>query len=583
MEHSEATDIRVDTVWNLTPSLQKKMPVKVRRLKIATHQPQAMCMQIPKLRVGMRSFFFSEDAKNNPFDFRSPEEKEEEKENARSKTPPQRVKPVAPKESTRLQPPRDLIKLEDRLAYLLQPPLQSLLPNHALTFPFEPFPHQFEGVAFLYSRHSAILADEMGLGKTMQAITAIRLLFRTRKVRSVLLVCPKPLVTNWQREFELWAPELPVTVMEGNRDKRQWLWSLPDVPVRLANYELMLRDREFFELPQGGGAAPCHFDLCVLDESQRIKNRSSTTSQVIRNISRSRSWAMTGTPIENSTEDLVSICEFLSPGLLCNEMGTSAMRESVSDLIIRRQKEEVLDMPPRLFRDAGMELGPHQRETYEMAEKDGIIRLTEMGDTATVQHVFELVLRLKQICNFDTATGESPKLDRLKADLEEIAKSGKKAILFSQWTNTIFRLRDQLQEFGPLEYHGKIPSKDRDGILDQFKNDPDKHIILMSYGAGSVGLNLQFCHYVFLFDRWWNPAVEDQAINRAHRIGVDGPVFVSRFLMAGTIEERIDLVLNEKRELAESILEGTDSPSKVGLTQDEVFGLFDLKKKKKAA
>jgi hypothetical protein len=137
----------------------------------------------------------------------------------------------APSAQTRIAPPGDVIKLEDRLYYLLQPPLESLLTSDALHFPFEPFSYQFQGVAFLYPRYSAILADEMGLGKTMQAITAIRMLLRSGEVRSVLLICPKPLVTNWRREFGMWAPEIPLTIVEGYAAKRQWQWTQEDAPV----------------------------------------------------------------------------------------------------------------------------------------------------------------------------------------------------------------------------------------------------------------------------------------------------------------------------------------------------------------
>ena len=479
---------------------------------------------------------------------------------------------------TRIKPPRDVIKLDDRLQYLLQPPLESLLAERSLMFPFHPFPFQFEGIAFLYPRHAAILADEMGLGKTMQAITAIRLLLRQRELRTVLLVCPKPLVTNWQREFELWAPEITVSAIEGDQPRREWLWRLPDVPVKIANYELLLRDRALLEGRDRQGRPQVHFDLMVLDESQRIKNRTSTTSHVVRAVSRRRSWALTGTPVENSAEDLVGIFEFLSPGFLSSEMKPRRMGRAVSDHILRRTKDQVLtDLPPKLFKDAEMSLTPEQRESYRMAEDDGVVRLTELGDSACIQHVFELVLRLKQICNFDPATGASAKLERLEADMEEIARSGRKAILFSQWVGTITRLAKRLDRFGPLQYHGKIPSGRRDAVIRQFREDDSKHLILMSYGAGGVGLNLQFANYVFLFDRWWNPALEDQAINRAHRIGVSGPVTVTRLLMIDTIEERIDRILQEKRELFDTIFSGAESHRKLGLSQQELFGLFQLK------
>ncbi|MFW6125283.1 MAG: SNF2-related protein, partial [Pirellulales bacterium] len=146
--------------------------------------------------------------------------------------------------STPIRPPGDVVKLEDRLNYLLQPSIEVLLAERSLDFPCRPFAYQLEGVAFLYPRHAAILADEMGLGKTMQAITAVRLLLRCAEVRRVLLVCPKPLVSNWRREFAQWAPEVPVMVVEGSAARRRWQWRLPDVPVRIANYELLCRDRD---------------------------------------------------------------------------------------------------------------------------------------------------------------------------------------------------------------------------------------------------------------------------------------------------------------------------------------------------
>ena len=479
------------------------------------------------------------------------------------------------REPTRLRPPADLVKLEDRLYYLLQPPLETWFGEGALELPHNPFPYQLAGIAFLYPRYAAVLADEMGLGKTMQAITTIRLLLRSGEARQVLLICPKPLVSNWQREFARWAPEVPLAVVEGDQTRRAWQWRMSEMPVKVANYELVVRDREL--LSQAG----IDYDLVVLDESQRIKNRSSSTSEIVRSIPRKRSWALTGTPVENSAEDLAGIFEFVRPGLLQPDMKPSRMGKLASDYIIRRTKDQVLtDLPPKMIRDADIELTPAQRESYRLAEEQGVLRLTEMGEGATIQHVFELVLRLKQICNFDPATGESSKLERLAADLDEISASGQKAIIFSQWVNTLTTLKEQLARFRPLEYHGQVPTKSRDGVLQKFKEDRHSNVLLISYGAGGVGLNLQFASYVFLFDRWWNPAIEDQAINRAHRIGVQSPVTVTRFLAAGTIEERINLVLEQKREIFDTVFsyakldDGQDSS---GLSRDEIFGLFKLR------
>jgi SNF2 family DNA or RNA helicase len=473
---------------------------------------------------------------------------------------------------TRIKPPGDIVKLDDRLYYTLQPPLEVLVSSPDFSLAAEPFDYQFDGIAFLYPRYSAILADEMGLGKTMQAITAMRLLLRAGEIRSVLLLCPKALVTTWQRELARWAPEVPVCVVEGGHARREWRWRQGAAPVKIANYELLLRDGELLDRHD------LRFDLVVLDEAQRIKNRTSATSRAARSIARSRSWALTGTPVENSTDDLVGIFEFLAPGYLTPGTSPRRMARQVRDYILRRTKDQVLlDLPPRLVRDTELELAPQQRSSYTLAEEQGVLRLSELGNLVTIRHVFELVLRLKQICNFDPATGESSKYEQLAADLEEVAASGQKAIVFSQWVRPLQSLGEKLARFGTLEYHGQIPVRQREDVLRRFEADRSKHVLLMSYAAGSVGLNLQFCRYVFLFDRWWNPAVEDQAINRAHRIGSTGPVTVTRMLTLGTIEERINQVLEEKRELMSAVLADTGAPSSAGLSPDDLFGLFQLR------
>ena len=472
---------------------------------------------------------------------------------------------------TRCAPPRDVVRIEERFFYLLQPDLETMLRAERLGFPRPPFPFQLEGMAFLVPRHEAVLADEMGLGKSMQAITSIRLLVRSGQARRVLVVCPKGLVSNWRRELADWAPELVTAVIDGDPERRRWQWTLPDVPVKLVNYEVLVRDADL--LGELGGS----FDLVVLDEAQRIKNASSRTNRVVVGLRRTRSWALTGTPIENGTEDLLGIFEFVAPGQLSPRMTPRELAAAVSDQVLRRTKDMVLeDMPPRLDRDERIELGPEQRETYRLAEEEGVLRLADLGRAATIRHVFELVLRLKQICNFDTASGESAKLERLEAELDEVRASGRKALVFSQWVETLGRLRTRLDRFGALEYHGGMSTGARDETLRRFRDDDTRSVLLLSYGAGAVGLNLQFAQYVFLFDRWWNPAVEDQAINRAHRIGAAGAVTVTRFLAAGTIEERIDEVLRSKRDLSATILSEAGTPASLGLTAGELFALFDL-------
>jgi SNF2 family DNA or RNA helicase len=479
---------------------------------------------------------------------------------------------------TRLRPPQETVQFKERLLYLLQPPLEDIFANKQVSLPFKPFPYQLRGIAFLMPRHAALIADEMGLGKTMQTIIALRLLFHAGLIRRVLVVCPKPLVINWTRELRTWAPDLPFEVINGDTETRRAAWHVSNCPLKLVNYELLTRDAAEVD------DEDVRFDVVVLDEAQRIKTRESKAAQVVRSLHRERSWAMTGTPIENRMDDLVNIFAFVDAERIPPETPARQLPALTRDCILRRTKEEVAtDMPPRIIRDAHLELTPAQREAYVLAEKEGVIHLNALGDTITVQHVFELVMRLKQICNFDPRTKQSAKLERVIADMAEVAESGRKAIIFSQWVEPLEFIAEALREFGPLQYHGRVPHKDRQAILDRFKSDPTKHVILMSYGTGSVGLNLQFTNYVFLFDRWWNPAVEDQAINRAHRLGQKSPVFVTRFVSEGTIEGRIAEVLERKRQLFNELIEQNGPPPSLGLTEDDVFGLFDIQSRPRRA
>lgn len=573
-------------------------------LELSALQPRAVPIKLPPLKTKSTGFLFPEAASWVPKkvagsgdaagravaaqigDQAADENEPTDESGGDGKGPTRRRR--LPGKHARIKPPNDIVKLQDRLYYLLQPPLDLLLNSGQLNFPFEPFPYQLDGIAFLFPRYACVLADEMGLGKTMQAISTIRMLLCSGELRQVLLVCPKPLVSNWLREFAVWAPEIPVAAIEGNAAKREFQWRAPGIPVKVANYELLMRDKEIVL------DSDLHFDLVALDEAQRIKNRNNTTSEIVKSISRTRSWALTGTPVENSPDDLVGIFDFLSPGYLQTGMPIGQMASRAGDYILRRTKDMVLDdMPPKLYRDADIDLTPEQWSTYDVAEKEGVVQLEELEETLTIQHVFELVLRLKQICNFDPVTGSSAKLQRLVADMEEVAASGQKAIVFSQWTKSIEKMLPSLERFGPLQYHGKIPHKQRETVIDRFKHDPKSQIILMSYGAGSVGLNLQFCRYVFLFDRWWNPAIEDQAINRAHRIGAAGSVTVSRMMAMNTIEQRIATVLDQKREMFDTLFaqsSGAESGGgdrggidagplarTTGLSRDDIFGLFDLR------
>jgi len=568
--HVEHIDLSLSVEVHTHPRFERPLEVSVRQAALLNHPPWVRSLGKITLDVTTQGWRFPTPPDQNtsrpPLAVFRPPEAENRKPKAASE------------KRTRLRPPRETVQFKDRLLYLLQPPLEDIFANKQISLPFEPYDYQLRGIAFLMPRDAALLADEMGLGKTMQTIIALRLLFHAGLIHNALVVCPKPLVLNWTRELRLWAPDVPFEVVAGDTETRRAIWHVSNCPLKLVNYELLTRDAV-----EVSDEKVC-FDVVVLDEAQRIKNKDSKTAQVVRSLHRRRSWAMTGTPIENRTDDLVNIFAFVDPDRIPPETPARQLPTLTSDCILRRTKEDVAgDMPPRIIRDTEVELTPAQRAAYDRAEKEGVIHLNALGDTITVQHVFELVMRLKQICNFDPLTKQSAKLERLLADMTEVAESGRKAIVFSQWVEPLDFLAAALHEFGPLLYHGQVPHKERQSILDRFQNDPAKHVLLMSYGTGSVGLNLQFANYVFLFDRWWNPAVEDQAINRAHRLGQKSPVFVTRFLSQGTIEGRIHEILEKKRQLFNELIEQNGPPPSLGLTEEDVFGLFAIQSRPRRA
>ena len=477
-------------------------------------------------------------------------------------------------------PPPDSIKeadLSERLRWLLTPPINEMISDPQLALPFRPYPFQTKGVNWLYHQDNALLADEMGLGKTMQAIIAGRLLWRARLIDQILVVCPKQLISNWQEEFRKWWPQASQSIMVAGRD-RQWFLRMgtPNVIIKMINYESLAKEAVWLKTQQFSHG------LVIIDEAQRIKSPGAKQSQAVKALKGQRRWALTGTPVENKPGDLVSIFDFVRPGLLEHD-DPDYLRKQIGPYMLRRRAEEVLpELPEKIELDIELELSGKHTENYRKMEEEGVLELRAKGDSITVTHVFALITKLRQICNFDPVTGESVKLDRLRDDLEEVVDSGRKALVFSQFVSNEYGLRrvaKQLKEanFGAVELHGQVPPRDRDAAILDFKQNPAKNVLLLNFAVGGVGLNLQAANYVFLFDRWWNPAVEDQAIKRAHRIGQTQKVFVRRFFCKHTIEERILQKLAEKRRLFSQIIdEAEPQAASLGLTEEEVFSLFNL-------
>jgi SNF2 family DNA or RNA helicase len=569
----ELVDLNFELAVETHPHFERPLQVQVREARLLNDPPWVRSLGKLSMEVSTQGWRFPKPIDQCPEPSRPRLFQQELASQSEPTEPGAPAQPTSAKRAhTRLRPTADTVLFKDRLLYLLQPPLEDLFGGKQVQLPFQPYPYQLQGIAFLMPRHGALLADEMGLGKTAQVLISLRLLFHGGLIRRALVVCPKPLVINWTRELRLWAEDIPFEVINGDTDARRASWLVSNCPLKLVNYESLTRDGVLVANKR------VHFDLVVLDEAQRIKTRDSKTAQVVRSLHRERSWAMTGTPIENKIDDLMSIFGFVDAGLIPPGTPARQLPQLTRDYILRRTKEDVAaDVPPKTIRDAYLELTPAQRDAYNLAEKKGVIHLNELGDTISVQHVFELIMRLKQICNFDPRTGQSAKLEQLLADLAEVADSGRKAIIFSQWVEPLEWLANALKQFGPVQYHGRVPPRERQAVLDRFKSDPSRHVILMSYGTGSVGLNLQFTNYVFLFDRWWNPAVEDQAINRAHRLGQKEPVFVTRFITQNTIEGRIAEVLERKRQLFNEVIDQNEPQPSLGLTEEEIFNLFDIK------
>jgi SNF2 family DNA or RNA helicase len=425
-------------------------------------------------------------------------------------------------------------------------------------------PYQWEGVSFLARERCALLADEMGLGKTVQASVALRLALREVGCDRALIVAPTALTLNWERELARWAPDLTVRRLQGSRLDREVCYQLP-IPVIVASYEQVRLDTT--ELDAG-----THFDIVVLDEAQRIKNAESETAFACRKLPYGRAWALTGTPVENSVNDLLSIYRFLSPTLLHTGMSRAEVHARIRPFFLRRRKTEVLpDLPPIIVQDLFLELAGAQREAYD-AEWDGRTSLAHRGDDGTI---FALITRLKQLCNFEPKSGESVKIESLRVIAESLTEPNDKLLVFSQYVETLEWLSARLDVPHEL-YHGQMAEAVRDRALTEFEKELGPRALLVSLRAGGIGLNLNSASTVVLFDRWWNPAVENQAIQRAHRFGRDRPLQVVRFLVTDTIEERIDKLLQEKQAIFEQYVEQAENATVRPFSRHELRRLLDL-------
>jgi SNF2 family DNA or RNA helicase len=395
-----------------------------------------------------------------------------------------------------------------------------------------------------------------------------------------LVICPKSVLTDWSSKFEEWAPELRITKTQGAASARRGLWARKS-QVFLVTYDTLKEDVLNIE----DKSVQLSFDLVILDEVQRIKNKSTQTFRAVNKVGGRIRWGLSGTPLENRVEDLTTIFSYLKPGLFrAYEVGNPHyVKSAITPFTLRRTKTAVLkDLPSKTHDKVLLELGARQRAVYNLAEQTGVIALKEKGKTVTVTHVMALVSKLKQICNLDTTSGESCKLEYVEDVLQNLDETGEKMVIFSQYPEKTLRLiKPRLQRFKPLIYQGSLTSKQREAVLKRFNEDEDMRVLLISLKAGGLGLTLTVANYVVHFDSWWNPATMSQAEDRTHRIGQTKNVFVASLITQGTVEERIQRILEEKRELFNEVVgEISDEGLTRLLNEKELFGLFGLQRAK---
>lgn len=467
-------------------------------------------------------------------------------------------------------------------------------------------PYQIKGYSWLSLLQQwglgACLADDMGLGKTIQTLALIQCNWHTKAKRPVLLICPTSVVGNWHKEASRFTPELPILVHHGvARIKGEtFKKKVREYAIVISSYALLHRDFETLKKVSWSGV--------VLDEAQNIKNPVTKQSQAARSLPADYRIALTGTPVENNIGDLWSIMEFLNPGFL----GTQAafkrsffvpiqarrdpeaiqrLKKITGPFILRRLKTDksiIHDLPEKMEMKVFCNLTKEQASLYEAVVNDVTEALQSAEGIQRKGLVLSTLSKLKQICNHpahfagdrSSIPNRSGKLARLTEMLEEVHEIGDRALIFTQFTEMGSLLQTYLQEqFGRevLFLHGGVAKKSRDQLVERFQCDEGPNLFILSLKAGGTGLNLTQANHVFHFDRWWNPAVENQATDRAFRIGQNKNVQVHKFLCVGTLEEQIDEMIESKKEMAEGVV-GTGEGWLTELSTDELKDLFTLRK-----
>ena len=470
----------------------------------------------------------------------------------------------------------------DLLLPLLQRPVNLDL-GTVVDLPSNLYAFQTKGVEFLVETQSALLGDDMGTGKTVQTSVALRMLFQTAKVRTALIVCPLSVIPNWDRELAKWAGNLAVTVVRGDKEHRKICWR-QTAHVWLTTYDTLRNDLENVLTLRKGG-----FDLIALDEAQRVKNWSSGITRAVRELRATYRWGLTGTPLENNTDELWTILNVLKPDISQGPLDWSQGIQSVlRPMFLRRRKQDVLtDLPPLVQNPVWLRLEDEQRRSYDQLEEQGVLELHAKGETITAQIIIVLLNKLKQICNRCPRSGDSSKLVWLRDSLDDIAAEGDKALVFSQYTDERFAgadwLEQELADFGALNYSKATSDAKRKALLAAFKEKSEHKVFVGHPKTAGLGLNeLVVANYVVHFDHWWNPAVMNQATARAHRPGQTKTVFAYDLWVEDTYEEIIFKLLERKQGLYNEVIDSMSAerePSEnlAFAVADTLFAKYGLK------
>lgn len=467
--------------------------------------------------------------------------------------------------------------------------------------------YQVTGVKWLYTLaktgFGGILADEMGLGKTIQVIYYIKQMLKDNENNKFLIVVPTSLAYNWDHEFDSFGSNIKRKICVGNKDKRiKMLRNLNDTNVIITTYGLLREDEELYN--------NLNFNTMVIDEAQNIKNNMAGITKVVKKINAETKFALTGTPLENSILELWSIFDFIMPGYLASltkfqskykikdfdensEILIKGLSKQINPFILRRKKQDVVkELPDKLINDIYIELKDEQKKLYVAElervkeEMEKIIETEGMNKARFL--ILQLLTKLRQICIdpsivYDNYKDGSNKLEQLESIVNEYIKNNHKILIFSSFKTALNIVKEKLNKAKIKTYmiDGSVQAKDRIEMVDNFNNNDDVKVFLIMLKSGGTGLNLATADVVIHLDLWWNPQAENQATDRAHRIGQKNTVEVIHLITKGTIEEKILELQNKKRILSDKLIDGEIRDKNIlsELTKEDIKKLLSYENK----